>query len=937
MAFTSGAVSGSNATKPKTVYDLQKKKTQELTFGDTLKKVVSKPTTALNLNQTIPKVDNVANTTTDLGFNTPGVTKNVSPFKDPGINSTGTKTPVSSKPVSIPDKFTTGQSSAFSAPQGVTSNNVTGGGITSAPGRLSDGRWDPNYTPSTEAEAFSSGVDAYTRQKWLENFYKSQGTDLKANSPASFEDEAKEFLGEQEQQKSLLDFQIYQATSKAQTQADSQDAYNKTSLTPGREGVVSQSNIAARDAISNQIQGQVRGLEMDLNQKKTDLGKLQQAQSREFLSGREDQIRSQLVAVAEAEAALQETQNEAQAQADKQREFSMDMLSLLSDNGALANLSPEDMSFLESGMEGIPPGIVQALGISATRSSLSEQEQQQFDNQVSGLNSMLDLAQGGVVMSNDMMMSFAKQTKLPLEDVMGFNQLAETVMADKSMDPLIKEQTLQKGYYELQRQMRGAVTADSQNLEYLAQMQRDGVSPDIINAFASKTGLDTRMQAADLKYKQAQANIEYKKSNGIPITAEDMLKQATAYEELAWMNGGISGTDAVYVPNKSLTGLQVTVEGGEWDVVCPPDLEYQCGAFVNRVWGLAAGSEGGFGSSGQEKQNVIDQRGIKVKGTSSETLFQTVKPGMAFYMPIANNEWDHVGLVKSITPDGIWTKEANADGTATTQNVGAGKSNVTTRFLPWSQVYGFVEPPAGAYTTVGNSSAGENALQKYTQQALDMGKKPADARKWADEQVNKDLAKTSGYESPEKQATIKNLFGQYDEISKEVRVLDQGNSFIKDYNINTATGADDIALIYAFNKVMDPRSVVREGEFQIASSVGGFLDLLGANVEKVKSGSRLTPIQRLQIVNTMENAYTAKRGEYDPLLKNAVESGKKQGIDDASLYLDYMPEDWKDSEEETNTGVGGFFNNINRMLNQQKTIPDPLEIGMGGDPLGVLN
>ena len=686
MAFTSGPSTGKK-DKPKNIYDLQNKNKEGLTFGNTLNKVVTQPTAPLNINnQTIPNVPNVSNTTTNIGFNQPGVTQNpnLSPTSQLKGPSSGVRTTTKNNPVDIPAGFSTSQSSSFSAPQGVAAQGVTDSGVTS--GRLSNGDWDPNYVPGSEGEAFSSGVDAYTRRKWLDNFYKANGIDLKADPAASFDDEAKEFLSEQDQQKSLLDFQIYRETSKAQKQADSQKAGTSTALTSSREGVVSVGNEMARDVINQETQGAVNGFKMDLEQKRSDLTKLQQAQSREFLAGREDQIRAQQAAVAESEAGLLEQENKIQERQDKQREFSMSMLTLLSENGALANLDPESLQFLESGMEGLPPGIVEALGMSATRASLGEQAQQQFDNQVSALSSMSSLAQNGIAMTPDMMMSYSSSTGLPVESIMQFNDLAASVMADKSLDTTQQMQEIQKATYELQREQRGIITEAAKTQDYfqnqvLAINSNPNLSPDqkqaqIGNLAANLKIDDLRNPLTQTQRALDKTNIDMNlaKLNGQPLGAEEWANYGAT-----WSQGIDYGLEpSAIIPAGSKYGVQNNTDGITIGVSEGANAG-QCGRFVNDCFGTPS--------------LIKDTYEQKMSLTDPSITMPTA--GMAFVMKTAE-KWGHIGMIESVDyeqglmniVDSNWDLD----------------QKVQRRTIPISTASGFIRPPNGKPVNKGSGA-----------------------------------------------------------------------------------------------------------------------------------------------------------------------------------------------------------------------------------------
>ena len=70
------------------------------------------------------------------------------------------------------------------------------------------------------------------------------------------------------------------------------------------------------------------------------------------------------------------------------------------------------------------------------------------------------------------------------------------------------------------------------------------------------------------------------------------------------------------------------------------------------------------------------------------------------------------------------------------------------------------------------------------------------------------------------------------------------------------TGADDIALIFGFMKVLDPNSVVREGEFATAQNSGSVPQSILAVYNQVLSGQRLTTDQRTNFLNAAKDQFS---------------------------------------------------------------------------------
>lgn len=124
----------------------------------------------------------------------------------------------------------------------------------------------------------------------------------------------------------------------------------------------------------------------------------------------------------------------------------------------------------------------------------------------------------------------------------------------------------------------------------------------------------------------------------------------------------------------------------------------------------------------------------------------------------------------------------------------------------------------------------------------------------------------------------------YDKSSKlRKEFLDQTKTFreVRDSyaRINASakdpSAAGDLALIFNYMKMLDPGSVVREGEFATAQNAAGVPDRIVAKYNQVISGERLAPDTRADFVNRAkelfgrQNSQTKKtRSEYERLAKS---------------------------------------------------------------------
>lgn len=79
----------------------------------------------------------------------------------------------------------------------------------------------------------------------------------------------------------------------------------------------------------------------------------------------------------------------------------------------------------------------------------------------------------------------------------------------------------------------------------------------------------------------------------------------------------------------------------------------------------------------------------------------------------------------------------------------------------------------------------------------------------------------------------------------------------------TDSKASDLNLVYGLGKIMDPNSVVREGEMVMVNNTSSLPDWLQGAINSVNGGSRLEPATRMAILNEARSRMTAYRGALD--------------------------------------------------------------------------
>jgi len=128
---------------------------------------------------------------------------------------------------------------------------------------------------------------------------------------------------------------------------------------------------------------------------------------------------------------------------------------------------------------------------------------------------------------------------------------------------------------------------------------------------------------------------------------------------------------------------------------------------------------------------------------------------------------------------------------------------------------------------------------------------------------------------------------------KEIDVLAEGGNTMKSFDPNTDNPGEDVRLIFAYMKSIDPTSVVRESEFETAQrAVGTFAERFGQDIDQALKGTgKLSPEMRRKIINSGLQAYNSKRELYSGRVGGIEKQwGRLSGGDkslDPGIYLRY--------------------------------------------------
>jgi hypothetical protein len=101
------------------------------------------------------------------------------------------------------------------------------------------------------------------------------------------------------------------------------------------------------------------------------------------------------------------------------------------------------------------------------------------------------------------------------------------------------------------------------------------------------------------------------------------------------------------------------------------------------------------------------------------------------------------------------------------------------------------------------------------------------------------------------------------------------------------SAAGDLSLIFAYMKMLDPGSVVREGEFATAQNSAGIPDRIRNVYNKAISGERLAPNQRLDFVKQARAIYGASKQRQDQLVKTFTTRALRAKVPVELVVIDY--------------------------------------------------
>jgi len=127
----------------------------------------------------------------------------------------------------------------------------------------------------------------------------------------------------------------------------------------------------------------------------------------------------------------------------------------------------------------------------------------------------------------------------------------------------------------------------------------------------------------------------------------------------------------------------------------------------------------------------------------------------------------------------------------------------------------------------------------------------------------------------DRQPQINVLRKEISSITKPLRTVE---SAFKKIQKATDTAAGDLSLIFAFMRILDPNSTVREGEFATAEQTAGVPDRIVNAYNRALKGTRLGGAQRKDFLSQAEKLFSAERDAADVQIGNVLQQADQDQI-----------------------------------------------------------
>jgi hypothetical protein len=180
---------------------------------------------------------------------------------------------------------------------------------------------------------------------------------------------------------------------------------------------------------------------------------------------------------------------------------------------------------------------------------------------------------------------------------------------------------------------------------------------------------------------------------------------------------------------------------------------------------------------------------------------------------------------------------------------------------------------------------------------------------WPDDAMKKYIEGLGGKQGSEKKPEeifkeAKELRGEFIDGAKNFKVMQNAWNNLKG-KLNNPTGASDMSMIFAYMKLLDPTSTIREGEYATASNVGTIPQTIWGKFNKALAGNGfLDPKVRSAFINEAKDMYESSLRDHKQSKEVYTKLAKRNNIDPEDVVIDLVSKTQEEQEKEEMEALG---------------------------------
>jgi len=160
---------------------------------------------------------------------------------------------------------------------------------------------------------------------------------------------------------------------------------------------------------------------------------------------------------------------------------------------------------------------------------------------------------------------------------------------------------------------------------------------------------------------------------------------------------------------------------------------------------------------------------------------------------------------------------------------------------------------------------------------------------------------------------------EFMDYSKDFREIQGSYRAIKEV-AKKPSAAGDLSLVFSYMKLLDPGSVVREGEFASAANAAGVPDRIRAQYNKLMSGEILADKQRNDFLAQAKKLYSTRLKDHKQREQTYRQLAQNYGIDPSLVVVDLQVADPEQDIQDKINNIAGRMQNMERSSDEYRSL-----------------